>query len=91
MRHMDLGKGSKMFRSAKIYIKNVTERIEKIFETCLRSWYSPMVKKYCPGLDTNRFLESSEVSKYQILIGSLNWIVTLSRFDVQHATSTLER
>ncbi len=33
---MELGKDGKMSWSAKTYIKNVTDRIEKLFETCLK-------------------------------------------------------
>ncbi len=50
-----------------------------------------MVENYGPELDTTPFLEGSEVSKYQMLIGCLNWVVTLGRFDVHYATSTLSR
>ncbi len=50
-----------------------------------------MVEDYHAELDTSPFLEGSEDSKYQKLIDYLNWIITLCRFDVQYATSTLAR
>jgi len=88
---MEFSKDGKMSWSAKTYIKNISERIEKLFEICLKSWDSPMVADYRPELDTSPLLEGSEIAKYQMLIGCLNWIVTLGRFDVQYATSTLAR
>ncbi len=50
-----------------------------------------MVADYCPELENSPLLDVSEVAKYQMLIGCLNWIITLGRFDVQYATSTLSR
>ncbi len=88
---MELGKDGKISWSAKTYIKNISERTEKLFETCLKSWDSPIIADYHPELDTNPLLEGSEVAKYQMLIECLNWIFTLGRFDVQYATSTLAR
>ncbi len=69
---MELGKDGNMSWSAKAYIKNVSNRIAKLFETCLRSRDSPMVEDYHSELDTSPFLEGSEVSKYQMVIGCLN-------------------
>ena len=40
-------------------------------------------------LDTSEFLEPIEISKYKSLIGSGNWLITLGRFDIQFAISTL--
>ncbi len=77
--------------SARTYIKNVFERLEKLFEMCLKSYESPMVENYCPEQDDTPFLEGSEVSKYQMVIGCLNWIVTLGRFEIHFAASTLAR
>ncbi len=70
--NMELNKDGEFPWSAKTYIKNVSEMIDKLFETCLRSWDSPMIEDYHPELDTSTFLEGSEVSKYQILIFCLN-------------------
>ncbi len=52
---MELDKDGKMSWLAKTYIKNVTEGIEKLLETCLRSWDSPIVEEYHPELDTSPF------------------------------------
>ncbi len=50
-----------------------------------------MIENCCSELDTRPFLEGSDVAKYQMHIGCLNWFVTLGGFDVQLATSTQTR
>ncbi len=72
---------------AKTQIKKVSDRLEKLFEMCLKSYDSSMVENYHPEQDSSPFLEGSEVSKYQMLIGCLNWTVTLGRFDVQYVSA----
>ena len=58
--------------SAKTYIKNVCDKIEKLLETCLRNYGSPMNEGYHPDLDISQLPVGEEVSIYQMLIGSLN-------------------
>ena len=77
--------------SARTYIKNVCDKIEKLFETTLRNYESPLKRGYHPELDRTVLLVGDEISKYQILVGSANWTVTLGRFDVYYAVSTLRR
>ena len=77
--------------SAKTYIKNCSEKIEKLFSTTLRQYGSPMDPLYHPETDTTELLGPEDVSKYRMLIGSGNWIVTLGRFDIHYAVGTLAR
>ncbi len=60
--------------------QNITKRIEKLMEKCLKSGESPMTEDYRPELDDSSLLEGSEVAKYQMLIACLSWIITLARF-----------
>ena len=77
--------------SAKTYIKNVTERIEKLLETELKCYGSPLDAGDHPEMDDTDYLYGSDISMYQMLIGCAQWAVTLGRFDVQYATNTLAR
>ena len=43
------------------------------------------------SLMTHQLLVGDEVSKYRMLIGSMNWAVTLGRFDVYYAAATMAR
>jgi hypothetical protein len=42
-------------------------------------------------LDTTPLLNDHQHKKYQMLIGMLNWIVGIGRFDIAHATNQLAR
>eukprot|EP00957_Ditylum_brightwellii_P070971 5393211-Ditylum_brightwellii.AAC.1 len=44
-----------------------------------------------PEMDTSEILTDSDHQKYQMLIGMLNWIVTLGRIDITFAVSSLSR
>ncbi|KAG7340140.1 hypothetical protein IV203_006544 [Nitzschia inconspicua] len=42
-----------------------------------------------PELDTSDFLETDNVLKYQSLIGSMQWVILLGRFDIATSVMTL--
>ncbi len=53
---------------------------------CFKVWKSPMTEDYFPELETTLVLEGSEVAKYHMFIGFLNWIITLGRIDIKYTT-----
>jgi len=77
--------GCKTKISAKTYIVNVCEKIERMFDTKLRNYFSPLEGGYHPELDTSELVSDEDISKYRMLIRLLNWAVTLGRFDVMFA------
>ena len=42
-----------------------------------------------PELDTSEMLDEEKITKYQSLIGALQWVVTIGRFDVATAVMSL--
>ena len=50
---------------------------------------SPIEESDHPELDTSDFLDKEATIKYQSMIGSLQWLVTIGRFDIQTAVMTL--
>jgi hypothetical protein len=52
---------------------------------------SPLEKGDHPELDTSDELNDEGVKKYQTMIGSLQWAVSLGRFDIQTATMTMSQ
>jgi hypothetical protein len=52
---------------------------------------SPLEKNDHPELDDSELLEPEEVRQYQSLIGSLQWAISLGRFDISTAVATLSR
>ena len=51
----------------------------------------PFSEEYHPELETSELLSPPEISKYKSLIGSGIWLITLGRFDIQYAISTLSQ
>jgi hypothetical protein len=83
--------GSFLVTSAKSYIKKVCDKIETLMEWRLRNYGSPMDPKYHPELDETPQLGIDEHAKYRMMVGCLNWLVTLGRWDVFYAAQTLAR
>jgi Reverse transcriptase (RNA-dependent DNA polymerase) len=74
----------------KKYITESVTRIEKMFGTLAKTTI-PMSVNDHPETDDTTLLSDDEHRKYQMLIGMLNWVVTIGRFDVAHATMSLSR
>jgi hypothetical protein len=56
-----------------------------------REYTSPLEKGNHPELDTSEELDTEGINKYQTMIGSLQWAISLGRFDIQTATMTMSR
>ena len=81
--------GINMGFSSRTYVSNIIPKFEALFETDLKRIKTPMAEDYHPEVDESPELSPDEASKYRSIIGSLNWIITLGRFDVHYATSIL--
>ena len=65
--------------------------IEKLKETYVRLSHTEpskgltthIEKKDHPELDTSEILEGQEVNHYLTMVGQLQWLITLGRFDIQ--------
>ena len=49
----------------------------------------PVEKNDHPELDTSELLDEEAIQKYQSIIGALQWVVSIGRFDIQTAVMTL--
>ena len=73
------------------------KHIEKMLDNCKRLFgsmpsqnvQSPIEKGDHPEMDTSELLEPDQIKVCQSLIGGLQWIVTIGRFDVMTAVMTL--
>jgi hypothetical protein len=74
----------------KKYIEKMIQSYEQMFGTKLgKRPYSPLEEGDHPELDTSSFLCEDDILKYQSLIGQLQWLITLGRFDIQTAVMTM--
>ena len=77
--------------SARTYIEQIVPKFEQLFNVTLRGIKTPMDKNYHPEIDASPLLGPEDASKYCSVLGALNWVVTLGRFDIQYATSAMSR
>ena len=70
------------------FIHGLTQKVEDLMGK-FRHHSTPMDSNYRPELDESSLLVGDEIGRYRMLVGSLQWAVTLCRFDVAHATNML--
>jgi hypothetical protein len=74
----------------KRYIKEALTRVESIFGTLKKSTV-PIFAGDHPESDDTAVLDDDMHRKYQMLIGILNWAVTIGRIDIAFSTMSLSR
>ena len=80
-----------LYWGAKRYIARSIEHCERVTGEKVVTASSPLPERYYPELDTTSELDEKGRAKFQSLIGCLQWIVTLGRFDIACAVMTLSR
>jgi hypothetical protein len=74
----------------KKYIEKMMMGYEQMFgEKPSTKVHSPLEKGNHPELDTSELLDQTGVQQYQSLIGSLQWAISLGRFDIATAVMSL--
>ncbi len=66
------------------YIDKLIASYERMFGSKPRTnkITSPLVKGDHPEIDDSAFLEEEGIQQYQLLIGQLQWAISLGRFDI---------
>ena len=76
--------------SPKKYIKKMIEGYVLMFGSNPKMTYSsPLEKGDHPELDTTDFLDEEGTVQYQSMVGSMQWAVSLARFDISAAVMTM--
>ena len=82
------------------FVSQPRKYIDKLAETYRRllfnddppkGYKTPLDKKYHPELDTSEILEGDMGTKYLTIVGQLQWLVTLGRFDIHAQVVTMSR
>jgi hypothetical protein len=63
------------------YMEKLIKNYEKSFGIKPKELASPLEKGDHPELDTSELCTTEQVAQYQSMIGSLQWIFTIGRFD----------
>ena len=76
--------------SPRKYIEKICDSFERMFgHPPKQNVMSPMEKNDHPEIDTSELLDLDGIQQYQSLIGALQWVVSIGRFDIQTAVMTL--
>ena len=80
-----------LYSTPKKYIERMIESYKEMFGDVPKPYTSPLEKNDHPEIDTSEELDALGIKKYQSLIGALQWLVSLGRFDVATAVMTMSR
>jgi hypothetical protein len=75
----------------KKYIEKILDNYKRIFGANPQQKMSPLVKGDHPELDTSPLLDDEKTRIYQSLIGALQWVIQIGRFDITTAVMTMSR
>jgi hypothetical protein len=73
------------------YISRMMEQYERMYQEHPKMYASPLEKGDHPELDSTPELDMNGIKQYQSLIGSLQWLITLGRFDIATAVMSMSR
>jgi Reverse transcriptase (RNA-dependent DNA polymerase) len=80
-----------LYWGAKRYIARCIDTYERAIGEKPKTCTTPMPERAQPELDDSAKLDDAGKVKYQALIGCLQWVVTLGRFDIACAVMTMSR
>ena len=75
--------------SPKRFINKVVDEYIQHFGCKPKEYSSPILGGSHPELDTSEYLDPAGIERYQSLVGSLQWAVTIGRIDIAPAVMTL--
>src|SRR5210317_1128912 len=73
------------------YLENCLPKILNLLGSEFKKRHTPFDENYYAELDESPLVASDRITIYRSLIGSANWVLTLGRFDIAYALSTLSR
>ena len=76
----------------KKYIDKLADTYKRLFnEDPPKGYKTPLDKNDHQELDTSEILEGDMAAKYLTMVGQLQWLVTLGRFDIHAQVATMSR
>ena len=76
----------------KKYIDKLADTYKRLFnEDPPKGYKTPLDKNDHPELDTSEILEGDMTANYLTMVGQLQWLVTLGRFDIHAQVATMSR
>ena len=73
------------------YIERMLGAYKTMFGTEPTVYSTPLEKNDHPEIDQSELLGEEDTTKYQSMIGALQWVISLGRFDIATAVMTMSR
>ena len=77
------------------YHVKIVQKIIAVFENMFgekqRPSSSPLEKNDCPEMDVSTEVDPDMITKYQSMLGALQWVISLGRFDICTGVMTMSR
>jgi hypothetical protein len=74
---------------AQTYVEKMLMNYETMFGSKPKEYSTPMAEKDHPELDNSEVFVNLGIKQYQSLIGDIQWLVTLGRFDIHLGVATM--
>jgi len=71
------------------YIEKLVKGYESLYGEKPKPYVSPLIQGDHPELDTSELCNEEDITRYQSMIGALQWIVSIGRFDILTAVMTM--
>lgn len=84
-------KDGTLIQSPKKYIEKMMDQYQIMYGSLPKTYMSPLEANDHPELDTSDLCPPAEITKYQSMIGALQWLVSLGKFDIFTAVMTMSR
>jgi len=80
-----------LYYAPKKCVEKILDNYRRIYGTWPKVAHSPLINGDHPELDTSDLLSEDNQKVYQSLIGALQWVIQIGRFDITTAVMTLSQ
>jgi hypothetical protein len=84
-------KDGTLVQSPKKYIDKMMAQYQAMFGELPKTYVSPLEQNDHPEMDTSKPCDPEQITQYQSMIGSLQWLISLGKFDIYTAVMTMSR
>jgi len=84
-------KDGTLVQSPKKYVEKMMAQYQAMFGELPKTYVSPLEQNDPPELDQSKPCTPEQITQYQSLIGALQWLISLGKFDIFCAVMTMSR
>jgi len=84
-------KDGTLVQSPKKYVEKMMAQYQAMFGELPKTYVSPLEQNDHPELDQSKPCTPEQITQYQSLIGALQWLISLGKFDIFSAVMTMSR